>query len=106
MATKKSLLAQAKALTVADRPFSPLQPTQTIVVAIADLDQIAEKAEKQFPSAVLNEKAIIGAGKLPSGDACVPFALKQKVPNGTMTVYSNGKVVLVGAFTALDLAAE
>jgi hypothetical protein len=103
MATKKSLFQQAKALTVADRPFSPLQLTKTIMVNLAELDKFAAIAEKQFPDAVLHEKAIVGGGRMPNGEACVPYALRQKTPNGVLTVYSSGKAVLIGAFATLDL---
>ncbi len=99
----KSLLDQAKELTVADRPFSPLQPTKTITINIAELEKFAEKAEEQFPLATLHDKAIVGGGRLANGEPCVPYALRQRQPNGVLTVYSNGKVVLIGAFAGLEL---
>jgi hypothetical protein len=99
---KVSLLEQARNLAAADRPFAPVQATKTIRINMAELDAFAEKVETQFPNARLHEKAIIGAGKLANGENCVPYALIQTSPNGVLTAYSNGKVVLVGAFAGLE----
>jgi hypothetical protein len=96
-----SLLAQAQDLKVEAKSAGPQQATKVMTIDIDALEAFAGACEAQLPKLSLNENAIKNGGLAPTGDTMVPFAAIQKSPNGSVTVYYNGRVVLAGALTAL-----
>jgi hypothetical protein len=102
MPAKKSLLAQAQAVVVQERDNQPTIETRRINVPASRLEEFTKAIETQFPDAVLNENAIAKGGKTASDDPICVFAVVQKNPTGTASVYYTGKASLSGAMCALD----
>lgn len=102
MPAKKGLLAQAQSVDVQERDNQPTIETRRINVPASRLEEFAKAIETQFPDAVLNENAIAKGGKTPSGEPICVFAVVQKNPTGTASVYYTGKASLSGAMCALD----
>ena len=106
--TKKGLLEQATAVEVlkpekGDRPELP--PSRKINVPSSRLAEFATAIETQFPDAVINENAIAKGGVLADGETqIVTFAVIQRNPNGTASVYHTGKGSLSGELCGLDWA--
>jgi hypothetical protein len=96
-----SLLAQVQDLKVEAKTMGQQQATKVMTIDIDVLEAFASAREAQFPKLSLNENAIKNGGLAPTGDTMAPFAATQKSPNGSVTVYYNGRIVLAGALTAL-----
>lgn len=102
----KSLLNQAKAVEVItpEEGDTVTIETRKINVPPSRLEEFAKAIEDNYPDAVLNENAIAKGGKTPSGDPVCTFAVVQKNPTGTASVYHTGKGSLSGAMCELDWA--
>jgi hypothetical protein len=96
-----SLLAQAQELKVESKSAGLQQATKVMTTDIDRLQAFAAACVAQFPKLNLNENALKNGRLAPTGDTMVPFAAIQKAPNGSVTVYYNGRVVFAGALTAL-----
>jgi hypothetical protein len=97
------LLAQAQAHAQAVPVASKQQITRKVLIDIEDeLETLTDALEAQFDGLILNQAAMDNAGRAPGGDdhsRMVPFAAKH--PAGSVTVYYNGTVVLVGKLAGL-----
>lgn len=102
MPAKKGLLAQAQSVEVLEGQNAPTVETRSINVPASRLEEFASAIETQFPDAQLNENAIRKGGKTASGEPICIFAVVQKNPTGTASVYYTGKASLSGAMCALD----
>jgi hypothetical protein len=100
------LLALAQEHAQAIPVASKQQITRKMVIDIEDdLEPLVAALEAQFDGLILNQAAMDNAGRAPGGDEfsrMVPFAAKH--PAGSVTVYYNGTVVLVGKLAELDYA--
>ena len=101
------LLAQAQEHAASVPVASKQQITSKIVIDLeTELEPLTDALEAQFDALTLNQAAMDNAGRAPGGDEfsrMVPFAAKH--PAGSVTVYYNGTVVLVGKLAELVYSA-
>ena len=103
----KGLLKQAQAVEVivpeeGDKP--PTIETRKINVPASRLEEFAALIEGEFPDAVLNENAIAKGGLTPAKTNVCTYAIMQKNPTGTASVYHTGRGSLSGVMTTLEWA--
>ena len=101
----KSLLNQARdveVITPEEGEGPPTIETRKINVPQSQLEDFAKLVEATYPDAMLNANAIAKGGKTPSGDPICTFAVVQKNPTGTASVYHTGKASLSGEMVGLE----
>lgn len=107
MPAKKSLLARAQAVEVIkpeEGKKTPTVETRKINVPASRLEEFAIAIEKAFPDAQLNENAIAKGGMTADEHNICTFAVVQRNPTGTASVYHTGKGSLSGVMCELDWA--
>lgn len=92
-----SLFQECKAIQ-AEGKLAPAQLVETKVINMDEAETIVEGIAAKFPALKVNRAAIAKSIKAPTGEGgCVVAAANMRHPNGGMTLYYNGKLVLTGA---------
>lgn len=93
-------LATAAALPIEANATVAVNPTASLDIDLANLDDICERLEAEFPRAVQNDATIKGAGLAADGSHRVLYAIQQKGPNGMAVIHASGRLVLSGAMVS------